>query len=76
LRARLWDGDEELADAIDTALGRRPTTLVTVDLDLELFADALTEPLGSVGYLDLHTGFVTIDGMLDAGRPRRCNGPR
>jgi hypothetical protein len=48
LRARFWDGDEELADAIDAALGRRPGTRAPLDIDLELFADALTEPPGSV----------------------------
>ena len=69
LRKRRWDGDEELADAIDTLLGRRATTLAPLDLDLELIADALTEPAGSVGYLDLHTGFVTTEAMLDNGDP-------
>jgi hypothetical protein len=54
LRERSWDGDEELADAIDTALGQRVTTLTPLDVELDLIADALTEPAGSVGYLDLH----------------------
>jgi hypothetical protein len=66
LRTRFWDGDEELADAIDAALGQRPTTLTPLDLDLELFADALTEPAGSVGYLDLNAGIVVTETMLDA----------
>jgi hypothetical protein len=70
LRERFWDGDEELADAIDTtALGRGVTTLVPLDVDLELLVDALTEPAASVGYLDLHTGFVTTEAMLDNGDP-------
>jgi len=67
LRARCWDGDDELADAIEVALGRRPTALAPVSIDLELFADALTESAGSVGYLDLQTGFVVTEAMLDLG---------
>jgi hypothetical protein len=67
LRERSWDGDEELADAIDTALGQRVTTLTPLDVDLDFIADALTEPAGSVGYLDLHTGFVTTEAMFDNG---------
>ena len=62
-------GDEELADAIDTVLAGRATTLAPLDLDLEVIADALTEPAGSVGYLDLHTGFVTTEAMLDNRDP-------
>jgi hypothetical protein len=69
LRARSWDGDNELADAIEAALGRRPTTLAALAIDLDLFADALTEPPGSVGYLDLQTGFVITETMLDYGDP-------
>jgi Uncharacterised protein family (UPF0158) len=67
LRERSWDGDEELADAIGTVLGQRVTTLTRLDVDLDFIADALTEPAGSVGYLDLHTGFVTTEAMLDNG---------
>jgi hypothetical protein len=66
-RTRCWDGDDELADAIEVALGRRNTTLTPLDIDLELFADALTEPAGSTGYLDLHTGIVATEAMLDVG---------
>ena len=65
LRQRAWDGDEQLADAIEATLGRRTTTLTPLDVDLELFADALTAPAGSVGYLDLHTGYVTTEATLD-----------
>jgi Uncharacterised protein family (UPF0158) len=69
LRARGWDGDDELADAIEVALGRRPTNLTAIAIDLDLFADALTEPPGSIGYLDLQTGFVITEAMLDHGDP-------
>jgi len=69
LRARFWDGDTELADAIEAALGRKPTTLTAIAIDLDLFADALTEPPGSIGYLDLHTGFVITEAMLDYDNP-------
>ena len=69
LRERFWDGDEALADAIDAVLGRRATTLAPLDVDLELIADALTEPAGSVGYLDFHAGFVTTEAMVDNGDP-------
>jgi Uncharacterised protein family (UPF0158) len=65
LRNRLWDGDDALADAIDAVRGRCATTLTPLDLELEFIADALTEPAGSVGYLDLHTGFVITEAMLD-----------
>jgi Uncharacterised protein family (UPF0158) len=69
LRERAWDGDKALADAIDTALGQRVTALAPLDVDLEFIADALTESAGSVGYLDLRTGFVTTEAMLDNGGP-------
>jgi hypothetical protein len=65
LRARFWDGDEELADAIDVMLGRRHSNLTAIDIDLDLFADALTEPPGSIGYLDLHNGVVITETMRD-----------
>ena len=65
LRARFWDGDTELADAIDTALGRRTDTLTPIAVDLDFLTDALTEPLGSIGYLDLHTGTVITEASLD-----------
>ena len=65
LRARFWDGDEELADAIDAALGRRTDMLTPIVIDFDLFADALTEPSGSIGYLDLHTGTVIAEAALD-----------
>ena len=67
MRERSWDGDEALADAIDTALGQRAATSTPLDVDLDFIGDALTEPAGSVGYLDLHTGFVTTEAMLDSG---------
>src|SRR3974377_2075514 len=51
LRARFWDGDEELADGIEAMLGRQPSSLNAIDIDLELFADPLTEPPGNLGYL-------------------------
>ena len=69
LRLRFWDGDEELADAIEVALGRRPATLAPLEIDLDLFADALTEPPGSVGYLDLSSGFVITEAMRDYSDP-------
>ena len=67
LRTRSWDGDTELADAIDTALGRRTTTLTSLELDLDLFAEALTEPPGSTGYLDLQSGIVLTEAARDFG---------
>jgi hypothetical protein len=65
LRSRFWDGDAELADAIEAAVGRRPSGLTPISIDLELVAEALTEPPGSVGYLDLHNGVVLTETMLD-----------
>jgi len=65
LRARFWDGDAELADAIENMLGRRSSTLAPIEIDLDLFAEALTEPPGSIGYLDLRDGVVITEAMRD-----------
>jgi hypothetical protein len=58
LRGRWSDGDEELADQLEAALGRRPSPMlrpVPVDLD-ELSAMLEGDPSVGGGRLDLETG--------------------
>jgi hypothetical protein len=60
LRDRDWDGDEELVDELEAALGRgRASALRPVPVDLEALAGVLGEALGEEpGLLDLETGEV------------------
>jgi hypothetical protein len=58
LRARGWDGDEELASQLDAARGE-PTAARTTEIpvDLDMLADVLEGGLDSAGgRLDLNTG--------------------
>ena len=60
LRDRDWEGDADLADQIDAALGWRPTLLLKgLPVDLEELAGVLEgDPLTGGGRIDLHTGEV------------------
>jgi Uncharacterised protein family (UPF0158) len=58
LRERCWDGDEELADQLQAALGRGATPLRrSVPVDLEELASLLEgDPLCGGGRIDLRSG--------------------
>lgn len=60
LRDRDWEGDAELADQIEAALGWGPTPLLkSLPVDLEELAGVLEgDPLTGGGRIDLHTGEV------------------
>ena len=60
LRDRDWEGDAELADQIEAALGWGPTLLLKgLPVDLEELAGVLEgDPLTGGGRIDLHTGEV------------------
>jgi len=68
LRGRRWDGDEELADDLDSALDpessglRLPALLV----DLDEVADLLDSGNGEGGWIDLANGDTWNRDMLDA----------
>ena len=58
LRERCWDGDEELADQLQAALGRGATPLLrSLPVDLEELASLLEgDPLCGGGRIDLRSG--------------------
>jgi Uncharacterised protein family (UPF0158) len=58
LRERCWDGDEELADQLQAALGRNATPLLrSLPVDLEELASLLEgDPLCGGGRIDLRSG--------------------
>jgi hypothetical protein len=58
LRERCWDGDEDLADQLQAALGRGATPLLrSVPVDLEELASLLEgDPLCGGGRIDLRSG--------------------
>lgn len=60
LRERHWDGDEELADALEAALGSGPAPMLRpLPVDLEELAMILEgDPLHGGGGVDLSTGEV------------------
>lgn len=67
LRARDWEGDEELAAALAAGLGTGPAPLLRpLPVDLEQLADVLEgDPLTSGGRIDLHTGQVWPQTLFD-----------
>jgi hypothetical protein len=60
LHAREWEGDRELADALDAALGSGPTPMLRpLPVDLEELAMILEgDPIHGGGRIDLRTGEV------------------
>lgn len=60
LRAREWEGDRELAEALDAALGSGPTPMLRpLPVDLEELAMILEgDPVDGGGRIDLRTGEV------------------
>jgi hypothetical protein len=67
LRERRWDGDEELVDALEHVIGRRPSPLKPLPVELADVGEALSEQAGTENYLDLHTGTVWFHTMTDFG---------
>ena len=67
LRERRWDGDDELADALDHVAGRGASPLRPLPVELDDVGDALRQHAGSENYLDLQTGTVWLQSMTDFG---------
>jgi hypothetical protein len=67
LRERHWDGDDELANALEHVIGRRPSPLPPLPVELADLGEALSEQDGTENYLDLHTGTVWLHTMTDFG---------
>jgi hypothetical protein len=67
LRDRAWDGDEELGDQLEAALGVRPIPLLRpLPVDLDEFSDALEgDPAQGGGRVDLTTGEIWNTLSLD-----------
>jgi hypothetical protein len=66
LRERGWVGDRELADAIEHTAGRGTSQLAPLIVELDELADALSEAEGSEGFLDLRTGEVWTETVIEA----------
>jgi hypothetical protein len=71
LRQRGWEGDDELADAIDDARHQRAGGLTELPVDLEELAMLLDAggPSASGGRIDLHTGEVWPKTALEEAWP-------
>ncbi|MDR0358504.1 MAG: UPF0158 family protein, partial [bacterium] len=72
LHQRSWDGDEELADQLLAALDRGPTPLLRpLPVDLQELASVLEgDPAEGGGWIDLRTGEVVPQSVLDDGWPK------
>jgi hypothetical protein len=67
LRERQWDGDDELANALEHVIGRRASPLPPLPVELADLGEALNEQDGTENYLDLTTGTVWLHTMTDFG---------
>jgi hypothetical protein len=67
LRERFWDGDTELADALDHAAGHGESLLKPIGVDLNEVAEAL-EQAGSEALLDLPSGEVWAEPAIEYSR--------
>lgn len=67
LRGRDWDGDPELADALDAALGSGPTPMLRpLPVDLEELSTVLEgDPVHGGGRIDLRTGEVWPESAIE-----------
>jgi hypothetical protein len=67
LRERAWEGDDDLAEQLEAALGQRPAPpLRPLPVDLEELADVLEgDPAHGGGRIDLRTGEVWPQSMFD-----------
>ena len=70
LRARAWEGDDELACQLEAALGDRPAPMLRpLPVDLEELAGILEGDLAhGGGRIDLHTGEVWPQAAIDYAR--------
>lgn len=71
LHERSWGGDDELADQLLAALGRGPTPLLRpLPVDLQELASSLEgDPAQGGGWIDLGTGEVVPQSVVDDGWP-------
>jgi hypothetical protein len=69
LRERDWSGDPELADQLDRAIGTGATPMLRVlPVDLEELSTILEgDPLNGGGYIDLRSGQVLPQSVIDDG---------
>jgi Uncharacterised protein family (UPF0158) len=67
LRARGWEGDEELADSLEAGLGMAPSRLLRpLAVDLEELATVLEgDPIYGGGRIDLQTGEVWSEAAIE-----------
>jgi hypothetical protein len=67
LRQRGWDGDDDLADQLDTLLGSGPAPMLRpLPVDLEELAGILEgDPLSAGGCIDIRTGEVWPRSAID-----------
>jgi hypothetical protein len=68
LRARGWDGDDTLADALEHDPATSSPKLTPLVVDLDDLADALAENAGSEGFIDLLDGQVWTETIIEASR--------
>ncbi len=68
LRERRWDGDGELADALDHVVGRSALPLRPLPVELDEVGEALSQQPGGENYLDLQTGTGWFTTMATSGR--------
>lgn len=70
LRARAWEGDEDLAEQLDAVLGKGPTPMLRpLPVDLEELAGILEgDPVYGGGRIDLRTGEVWPQAAIDYAR--------
>ena len=70
LRARAWEGEDDLAEQLEAALGDRPAPMLRpLPVDLEELAGILEgDPAHGGGRIDLHTGEVRPQAAIDYAR--------
>lgn len=73
LRTRRWDGDDELADALNQVTGRQVSQLYPLPVELDDVGEALSEQAGSENFLDLQTGTVWFHTMSESGMDDELN---
>ena len=77
LRARAWEGDEDLAEQLDAVLGRGPAPMLRpFPVDLEELAGILEgDPVHGGGRIDLRTGEVWPQVAIDYAREMGADDP-
>ncbi|MDA8034413.1 MAG: UPF0158 family protein [Actinomycetota bacterium] len=70
MRARAWEGDDDLAEQLEAALGDRPAPMLRLlPVDLEELAGILEgDPVHGGGRIDLRTGEVWPQAAIDYAR--------